>query len=183
MTNVSNTTLERMFVHCPRCGARGLRRLNRKAVLCGACGLEFYFNIGIAVGAIIRDARGRVLLVRRLNSPGKGKLAVPGGFVEYDETAEAAVRREVREELNLTVSRADYLGTFPNRYRHGGIVYRLLDVFYVCTVKRLAALKLLEEVAEVVFCAPGAVPPGEFAFRSNARAVQLTTLTSQNQEE
>ena len=44
---------------------------------------------------------GRLLLVRRGREPEKGKLALPGGIVEYGETTEEAVVREVREETGI----------------------------------------------------------------------------------
>ncbi|MCP9627497.1 NUDIX hydrolase [Rhodopseudomonas palustris] len=57
----------------------------------------------LAVSAsIFRD--GRVLLVRRARSPGKGFYSLPGGRVEYGETLEAALAREIAEETALTVS-------------------------------------------------------------------------------
>ena len=54
-------------------------------------------------GAIVRDAGGRVLLVRRAHEPHAGKWSVPGGRIEPGETARAAAAREVREETGLDV--------------------------------------------------------------------------------
>ena len=51
--------------------------------------------------AIVRD--GRILLVRRARSPGRGLFSLPGGVVEAGETLKEAVAREVREETGLTV--------------------------------------------------------------------------------
>lgn len=44
---------------------------------------------------------GKLVVVRRGRDPFRGKLALPGGIVEYGETVEAAVVREVREETGL----------------------------------------------------------------------------------
>ncbi len=55
--------------------------------------------------AIFRD--GRVLVVRRARSPGKGFYSLPGGRVEFGESLHTALHREVDEE---TAIRIDILG-------------------------------------------------------------------------
>jgi 8-oxo-dGTP diphosphatase len=51
--------------------------------------------------AIFRD--GRVLLVRRARSPGKGFYSLPGGRVEFGESLHTALHREVDEETAITI--------------------------------------------------------------------------------
>lgn len=46
---------------------------------------------------------GHVLLIERLRSPGKGLIALPGGFVGQDELVEVAALRELKEECKLRV--------------------------------------------------------------------------------
>lgn len=58
----------------------------------------------VAVGAIVHDAAGRVLLVRRGRPPGVGLWTVPGGKVEPGERLADAVVREVAEETGLAVA-------------------------------------------------------------------------------
>src|ERR1700754_3928288 len=55
--------------------------------------------------AIFRE--GRVLLVRRARSPGKGFYSLPGGRVEFGESLHAALHREVAEETALQIEIAD----------------------------------------------------------------------------
>jgi len=56
----------------------------------------------LAVSAVIfRD--GKVLLVRRARSPGKGFYSLPGGRVEFGESLHTALAREVDEETGLTI--------------------------------------------------------------------------------
>ncbi len=43
----------------------------------------------------------KILLIKRLNEPFKDKWALPGGFVDMDETAEQGVIRELEEETHL----------------------------------------------------------------------------------
>jgi 8-oxo-dGTP diphosphatase len=52
-------------------------------------------------GAIFRD--GKVLLVRRSRSPGKGFYSFPGGRVEFGESLHTALHREVDEETGLRI--------------------------------------------------------------------------------
>jgi ADP-ribose pyrophosphatase YjhB (NUDIX family) len=57
----------------------------------------------IAVSAsIFRD--GHVLLVRRARAPALGLYSLPGGRVEYGETLQQALTREVAEETALTIA-------------------------------------------------------------------------------
>lgn len=46
---------------------------------------------------------GHILLIRRKAYPGKGLLALPGGFLDQDETIREAIVRELREETRLKV--------------------------------------------------------------------------------
>ena len=58
--------------------------------------------------AIFRD--GRVLLVRRARSPGKGFYSLPGGRVEFGESLHTALHREVDEETGLRIEILELAG-------------------------------------------------------------------------
>ena len=66
-------------------------------------------------------ARGRLLLVRRGRPPFRGRWALPGGFVEPEETVEAAVVRELREETGLEARPRGIVGVYsgPDRDPRG----------------------------------------------------------------
>jgi 8-oxo-dGTP diphosphatase len=58
--------------------------------------------------AIFRD--GKILLVRRARSPGKGFYSLPGGRVEFGESLHQALHREVDEETALKIEIVDLAG-------------------------------------------------------------------------
>jgi len=61
--------------------------------------------------------RGRdILMLRRAHRPQRGFLDIPGGFMEANESMEAAARRELREETGLTLGRVRALGFYWDRY-------------------------------------------------------------------
>jgi 8-oxo-dGTP diphosphatase len=61
-----------------------------------------------ASAALFRD--GKVLLIKRSTAPFAGLWSLPGGLIEPGETAEAAARREVREETGLSADIAGLAG-------------------------------------------------------------------------
>ena len=57
---------------------------------CGVCGNRYLRNIAVD-GLAVSD--GKVLLIKRGNEPDRGKWALPGGLLDWDEDAEEAVLR------------------------------------------------------------------------------------------
>lgn len=69
----------------------------------------------LAVDVIIEMGNGEIVLVRRKNPP--HGWAIPGGFVEYGETLEAAAVREAREETSLEVTLRRQFHTYSDPAR------------------------------------------------------------------
>ena len=63
----------------------------------------------ICVGGVIVDD-GELLLIRRGRGAGVGKWSIPGGRVEFGETLQAAVERELAEETGLATLTGRFLG-------------------------------------------------------------------------
>jgi 8-oxo-dGTP diphosphatase len=64
-----------------------------------------------------------VVLLERAHAPFEGKWALPGGFVDPDETAREACVREVAEEVGLDVAVTEFVGLYddPDRDERGTV--------------------------------------------------------------
>jgi 8-oxo-dGTP diphosphatase len=82
------------------------------------------------VGAVVHDAAGRLLLIRRGHDPGRGLWSLPGGRIEPGETQAGAVEREVREETGLSVRAGRPVGSV--RIPGTGVVFDVVDL--ACTL-------------------------------------------------
>ena len=58
------------------------------------------------------DGIFKILLIRRQKDPFKGRWALPGGFINMDETLQDACRRELREETGIITSELRLLGIY-----------------------------------------------------------------------
>ena len=63
-------------------------------------------RFAVTAGAVITDELGRVLLLEHVFRVGSG-WGIPGGFLEKDEQPEEALRRELREEIELEIESAE----------------------------------------------------------------------------
>ncbi|MGN6368996.1 MAG: NUDIX hydrolase [Phycisphaerae bacterium] len=75
----------------------------------------------------------KVLLIQRASPPFEGKWALPGGFVEMEETLEEAARRELQEETGLANVFLEQLYTFGDPKRDPR--ERVVSVAYYALVK------------------------------------------------
>ena len=100
------------------------------------------------VGAVVHDAAGRLLLIRRGHAPNAGLWSVPGGRVEPGETEAVAVVREVAEETGLTVRAGAVLGRV--RIPGDGVVFTVADL--ACTLTDPAQQPVAgDDAADVAF--------------------------------
>jgi len=77
-------------------------------------------------GAVVRDAAGRILLIRRGQAPSRGLWSLPGGRVDAGEDWAAASVREVREETGIIATDPEFVG-FVERDSESGTTYLIAD--------------------------------------------------------
>ncbi|MDJ0346059.1 NUDIX domain-containing protein [Streptomyces sp. H10-C2] len=95
--------------HCTSCGtafgpAAGWPRT------CAACGATAYRNplpVAVALLPVRRESGTGLAVIRRTIEPGRGLLALPGGFIDHGESWEQAVIRELAEETGIVAAAAD----------------------------------------------------------------------------
>ncbi|MEV4221615.1 NAD(+) diphosphatase [Nonomuraea sp. NPDC049725] len=97
---------------CPRCGTRTAVQAGGHIRVCPHDSSQHFPRVDPAVIMLVRDADDRCLLARGPQWP-EGRLSILAGFVEPGESLEAAVAREVAEEVGVTVTRPRYLGSQP----------------------------------------------------------------------
>ena len=142
-------------------------------VRCRACDFTLYFNPTSSAAVIIEDDQNRILAIRRAREPAKGKLGLPGGFLDLDETLEECAIREAKEEVNLSLERVSYLGTWPNHYTHKAVTYPVSDSYFIGHVSSLDGIQIdEEEVHSIEFLDPKTVSDDEWAFPSLRKAMQ-----------
>jgi ADP-ribose pyrophosphatase YjhB (NUDIX family) len=115
----------------------------------------------------------KIVLIKRSKEPGRGKLDFPGGFVDPEETAEEAVKREICEELRINVEKLKYVGSYPNIYEYKGVLYRTCDLFFHSKIDTLPTSFDKREIEEFVLMNPSEVPIEEIAFESTRIGLDL----------
>jgi ADP-ribose pyrophosphatase YjhB (NUDIX family) len=158
-----------VFRFCPVCGGeletRLLKAGDPERLVCSRCTFVFYLDPKLAVGTIIVDERGRLVLVRRAIEPGYGKWVFPGGYVDRGEEVQAAALREAREETGLEIR----LERLVDVYSYAGRVPVI--VVYAATMVG-GCLGCDEEGLEARFFEPHEIPWEELAFRSTREALE-----------
>ena len=74
------------------------------------------------VGAVVTDAQGRLLMIKRGHEPGAGLWSIPGGRIEPGETDAEALVREMLEETNLTIEPGRLLGRVQRPGPRGAVI-------------------------------------------------------------
>jgi ADP-ribose pyrophosphatase YjhB (NUDIX family) len=164
-----------MFTYCPSCAGKNISFNGKNRFLCPDCGFLYYHNTAAASGLVITTKSGILFLIRGSN-PARGKLDLPGGFIDPGEGIIEGLRRECREELgwdcgeNLTL-----FASFPNVYPYKGINYNTCDMFFSVDAPELTKQDLVLQTGEIGGCRfirEDKLCLDDVAFSSTARAVQ-----------
>ncbi len=156
------------YRYCPRCSAELMERKidHRKRKVCPVCQFVLYRNPAPASGAIIVQDH-KILLVKRKYHPFKGDWSLPAGFIEYDESPENCVIREIKEEVNLDIR---IKGLFNVYSGSDDPRTRAILVVYLVEVEG-GKLKPGDDATEARFFAKEEIPPN-IAFQAHRQVIQ-----------
>ena len=148
---------------CPSCAGelepRLLKRGDPERPVCTRCGQVIYLDPKVAVGTIIADEDGRILLVRRAIEPGYGLWVFPGGYVDRGEEVTTAAIREAKEEAGLDVRLDELVNIYSWRGRP------LVVIVYAATAVG-GEICVDEECLEAQWFDADSIPWDQLAFQS-----------------
>lgn len=159
---------------CPSCKSKSVLFDGIKKYSCKDCGWEFFQNTASAVAGLL-EFKGKVMAVRRNCEPGKGLLDFPGGFVDPDESAEQALKRELNEELGISVNTTQfrYIGSSPNTYLYKGTAYKTCDLFFTVRLSDTDFQTDKKEIMDIEWFHAHELNPADFAFTSMHEGIRL----------
>ena len=162
-----------MFKYCPECKHSTISFVNNHYLSCAECGFLYYHNAAASVAAIIQY-QDEILLTVRAKEPGLGKLDLPGGFVDHNESLEQALTREITEELTVTIKpqQFTYFTSEPNTYQYQSITYNTIDSIF--TLKLDSKPQIIcepSEIKEVIWIKKSEIKLDELAFESAQKAI------------
>ncbi|GJQ60377.1 MAG: NUDIX domain-containing protein [Candidatus Scalindua sp. AMX11] len=164
-------TEENAIYYCLQCGTNKFKSVRANQFFCESCGFTYFQNIASSVAAII-ECRNQILTCVREYDPCKGMMGLPGGFVDREESAELALKREIFEEVRIAVSEMHYVGSFPNVYQYKGVEYHTLDLFFSLRLKEKPQITIGDEIAAIEWIPREEITYEQFAFESMKKGLR-----------
>lgn len=153
------------YKYCPGCTGK-LELLSvdgKERMACSNCGFV-HWNNPIPVSVILIPHGDGLVFVLRKHEPGKGKYALPAGFVDPGESPEEAAVREAKEETGLDV---EIVSHYALKTRKGPN-----HILHFFLVKPVTAEPVAGDDAEECVIARLENLPGELAFDSHRQVIQ-----------
>jgi 8-oxo-dGTP diphosphatase len=126
----------------------------------------------VIVAAVIERSDRRILIgQRRRNDTSPLKWEFPGGKIEEGETPEAALARELREELSATLEKCVELGRV--RHRYSGMSEELEIRFYAASIEEGEIMP--NEFEQIVWALPKELGNYDFLAANSQLIAQLAT--------
>ncbi len=104
---------EKYYKYCPNCKTNLQRKIieNATRLYCPSCDFIFWDNPKPVVSILLHTDE-KILMLQRAKNPLKNYWCLPGGFVNSSEAPEQAVKREIKEELDMDIDIDEILGAY-----------------------------------------------------------------------
>ena len=118
------------FKYCPNCKQQ-LKKIVNGLIDCSRCHFHFYLKPALTTALILKNSKGEILLTQRKHLPKKNYWDLPGGFIDFQETAEECLKREIKEELSISLKKFKYFGSYWSYYPYKGVRYQTLCLVFI----------------------------------------------------
>lgn len=157
------------FRYCPNCKTE--IKLTNRLLDCKACGFHFYLSPSPTNGVILLNEKDEILLVRRKIEPKKGFWDFPGGFIEFGESIEVSVKREIKEELGINLKNIKYFISIPDIYTYKGYIYNTICSIFVAKIDN-EKLNPADDISAVMAFKKNKIPFDRIAFKGVEKALK-----------
>ncbi len=122
------------------------------------------------VRLIIPDTKGRVLILKRAHtSHSEGSWCLPGGKIDYGQTVEHAIAKELQEETSLVCTSSRFLFYQDSLPLVGGEMH-CINLYFECTVQ--GEIVLNDESGEYAWIGPDDIDKYDIAFRNDEALIK-----------
>jgi mutator protein MutT len=127
-------------------------------------GKQGHLRHSVVDAVLLNHDHSQIFIIRRaLHLVNGGKLALPGGYIDRDETCEEAILREVREETGYKAKVINLLRIIDNPDRHNDPRQNIAFIFICEAIEKIGEHD--DEISESMWCKLDALPKAkEFAF-------------------
>lgn len=167
-----NQSVWKVFRFCPRCGhpLKLVTTADGQSLRCSKDNSVFYQNPHSAVSVAIMNDAKQMLFIRREVDPRKGDWDLPGGFVNWGESPETAIVREIQEELSVPLTITRVLGTAHDWYPFNGLDVSVNTTIFQGTIE--GAIKPNEEIQSLHWLNQSELPTDHISFDSVRKAIE-----------
>ncbi len=156
--------------YCTRCGAN-FHQAGQRLFVCNSCGLHFYIAPSACNAIILINSKGEFGLGKRRAEPYKDYWDLVGGFIDFDETLEESLVREVKEEIGFDLKEFKYFASYTDTYFYKDIDYHTLGMIFVGEVPD-QGLKPSDDISEFKFFTKDEIPWDKLAFNNVKKALE-----------